>query len=138
MSEEPGVPDAEMEVLACLWQKGEATARGVREALESFRPLTHSAVSTLLSRLQERGLVTRRKGPTGKAFLFRAAKQPQQTQRRLLQELRERIFGGDTLAIVSSLFETRPPTLQELQGLEELLDQLRNQAGESGKKGKRA
>jgi hypothetical protein len=48
------------------------------------------------------------------------------------------------LAVVSSLFETRPPSAQELDQLEKLLDQLRsNSAGGPGgptavrKKGKR-
>ena len=79
MGTEPGLPDAELEVLACLWQKGEATARDVREAMAAYRPLTHSAVSTLLARLQEKDLVARRKGPVGKAFLFRAIGRPKST-----------------------------------------------------------
>jgi hypothetical protein len=59
-------------------------------------------------------------------------------------DLVERVFGGDALAVVSSLFETRPPSAQELDQLEKLLDQLRsNSAGGPGgpsavrKKGKR-
>jgi BlaI family transcriptional regulator, penicillinase repressor len=125
MRNDPSLPDAELEVLACLWRKGEATAREIREAMAGYRPLTHSAVSTLLLRLQEKGLVTRRKGPVGKAFLFRAADRPKRTRRRLVGDLLERVFAGDALAIVSSLFETRPPSADELDRLQELLDQLR-------------
>jgi len=134
------LPDAELEVLASLWRKGEATARDVREELKAFRPLTHSAVSTLLTRLQEKGLVTRRKGPVGKAFLFRAADRPKRTRRRLVGDLVERVFGGDALAVVSSLFETRPPSAEELDRLQLLLDQLRAGSDRSmapQKKGKR-
>jgi BlaI family penicillinase repressor len=125
---ELALPDAELEVLACLWQKGEATARDVREAMAAYRPLTHSAVSTLLARLQEKGLVVRRKGPVGKAFLFRAVDRPKATHRRLIGDLVERVFGGDALAVVSSLFETRPPNAEELDRLEQLLGQLRSSA----------
>jgi BlaI family transcriptional regulator, penicillinase repressor len=128
---EPALPDAELEVLACLWKRGEATARDVREAMAAYRPLTHSAVSTLLSRLQEKGLVARRKGPIGKAFLFRAVGRPTTTRRRLVGDLLERVFGGDALAVVSSLFETRPPNAEELDRLERLLDELRSNAAES-------
>jgi BlaI family transcriptional regulator, penicillinase repressor len=130
MGSDDALPDAELEVLARLWQKGEATAREIREAMAAYRPLTHSAVSTLLARLQEKGLVARRKGPVGKAFLFRATGRPKRTRRRLVGDLVERVFGGDPLAVVSSLFETRPPSAQELDRLEELLGQLRsNSAG---------
>jgi BlaI family transcriptional regulator, penicillinase repressor len=125
---EPALPDAELEVLACLWKQGEATARDVREAMAAYRPLTHSAVSTLLARLQEKGLVDRRKGPVGKAFLFRAVGRPTTTRRRLVGELLERVFGGDALAVVSSLFETRPPNADELDHLERMLAELRSSA----------
>jgi BlaI family transcriptional regulator, penicillinase repressor len=132
MVETHNLPDAELEVLACLWEKGEATAREVREAIGRFRPLTHSAVSTLLTRLQEKGLVDRRKGPIGKAFLFRPTDRPKRTRRRLLGDLLERVFGGDPLAVVNSLFETRPPSAEELNALEQLLAQLRSNSPASG------
>lgn len=135
MTADQELPDAELEVLACLWQKGEATAREVRESMESYRPLTHSAVSTLLTRLQDKGLVSRRKGPVGKAFLFRANERPKRTRRRLVGDLLERVFGGDALAVVSSLFETRTPTEDELERLQELLDDLKSTTPRS--KGKR-
>ena len=138
MGNERTLPDAELEVLACLWQKGEATARDVREAMKGYRPLTHSAVSTLLARLQEKGLVARRKGPVGKAFLFRAAARPKRTRRRLIGELVERVFGGDALAVVSSLFETRPPSTDELDRLQQLLDELRSTSSGSSSNGSAA
>lgn len=135
MQPDQELPDAELEVLACLWQKGEATARDVRESMQHYRRLTHSAVSTLLTRLQDKGLVTRRKGPIGKAFLFRAIAQPKRTRRRLVGDLLERVFGGDPLAVVSSLFETRTPTQDELERLQELLDELKSASPRN--KGKR-
>jgi predicted transcriptional regulator len=122
---EPSLPDAELDVLACLWRQGELTARQIREALEGYRPMTHSAVSTLLARLHEKGLVTRRKGPVGKALLFKAAGRPQRAYRRIVGDLLERVFGGDPLAVVSSLFESRRPTPQELEQLQQLVEQLR-------------
>jgi len=126
MARSPTLPDSELEVLACLWQKGEATAREVRESMAAYRPLTHSAVSTLLARLQEKRLVTRRKGPFGKALLYRAADRPKRTRRRIVGDLLQRVFGGDALAVVSSLFETRPPSAEELDRLEQLLAELRS------------
>ncbi|MEX2117973.1 MAG: BlaI/MecI/CopY family transcriptional regulator [Pirellulales bacterium] len=121
------IPDAELEVMACLWRQGRLSARQVREALSGFRPMTHAAVSTLLKRLEQKGLVTRQKGKTGKAFLYRAAVPPRRTYRRLLANLVERIFAGNGLALVSALFETHPPTPQQLEQLEQLLDKLRRE-----------
>jgi BlaI family penicillinase repressor len=119
------LPDAELDVLACLWREGKLTARQIRESLAELRPMTHSAVSTLLSRLQEKGLVSRRKGPQGKALLFKAVGRPQREHRRIVRDLLQRVFAGDALAVVSSLFETRRPTAEELKQLEELVEQYR-------------
>lgn len=119
------LPDAELEVMACLWQKGEATARSVREEMLAYRPMTHGAMVTLLKRLEAKGLVTKRKGNVGKAFLFRAIHKPEPVYRKLMRDLHERVFGGSGVAMFASLFETRPPTTEEVVELQKLLDELK-------------
>lgn len=131
---EENLPDAEMELLACLHRLGgEATARRLREALAEFRPLTHSSVVTLLGRLEARSLVTKAKGPVGKAFVYRPVKDAGSTLRPMLHNLLRRIFGGDGVALMASLFETKPPTPDELDKMETLLHELRRQTGKKGK-----
>ena len=122
---EERLPDAELDVLACLWRHGEATARQVREALDHYRPMAHGSVATLLGRLQAKGLVSREKGPVGKAFVYTPTLQPRSGYRRVVRELLQRIFGGNSVALVTSLFETQPPTAAELEDLQRLLDELR-------------
>ena len=119
------LPDAELEVLACLWKLEAATARQVREEMQDYRQMTHSAVSTLLKRLEDKGMVAREKGPVGKAFVFRPVVNRRRTYRRILKALRDRIFAGNGLQLVSSLFETRAPTAEELDQLQTLVDDLR-------------
>ncbi len=121
------LPDAELDVIACLWRDGALTARQVREALADKRPMAHASVCTLLKRLEDKGLVLRSKGAAGKAFLYQAKTRPGATRRRLLGELLDRLFGGSGVALVSSLFESRPPTREELDELQSLLDDLRRQ-----------
>jgi len=120
------LPDAELEVLACLWQASEATARQVRETMEPYRPMTHGAMVTLLKRLSSKGWVDRKKGPVGKAFLYMPTRKPEPTQRRLLQVLKHRIFGGDGLAVVANLLDAEPPSTEEIDQLQDLLNDLRS------------
>ena len=127
------LPDAELEVLACLWQKDEASAREVRESMGKYRPMTHGAMVTLLKRLESKGLVAKRKGPVGKAFLYRPTRGPEPMYRKIMRDLRQRVFGGSGVAMVASLFETATPTDEELDALEGLLDELRRKRG--GRKG---
>ncbi len=124
------LPNAELDVLAALWKQGEKTARGVREALQGHRPMTHGALATLLKRLESKGLVARTGRKEGKAFVYRATGRPGRTIRRRLDELVERLFGGDRVGMVNSLFEGRPPTLEQIGELEELLDDLKRKSSE--------
>ncbi len=126
---QPSLPGAEMDVMACLWNSGPATARAVREALLTRRPLAHASVCTLLKRLEAKGLVARRKGDAGKAFVYTAAAPPAGTSRRLLGDLLDRLFGGSGVALVTSLLESRPPSDDELEQLESLLKDLRHKQG---------
>lgn len=131
--ETPNLPDAELEVLACLHQQGKATAREIRELIHEYRPLAHASVLTLLTRLEAKGLVSREKGPFGKAFVYLPTNRSRKTTRNLLHRLVQRVFHGDGIALVSSLFQTKPPTQDELKRLEQLVTDLRAQrAGKAG------
>lgn len=121
----PRIPDAEADVLAALFDAQEATARSLREALSRKRPMAHGTVVTLLRRLEARGLVKRRKADQGKAFVYRPAKGHARTFGPGASSLVQRAFGGRPAALVASLFETRPPSSQELDELEQLVEQLR-------------
>jgi BlaI family transcriptional regulator, penicillinase repressor len=119
------LPDAELEVLSCLHRRGEATARDIREALWEQRPMAHGSVLTLLGRLERRGLVTRKKGPTGKAFVYMPTGRTTTTMRPVMKRLVDRVFAGSPVDLVASLFETRPPTQQELDAIQKLVRDLR-------------
>lgn len=130
---EKKIPDAELDVLTCLQRMQEATARDLREALQAYRPMAHGSVVTLLKRLEAKSLVTKRKGATGKAFVYRTTRVAKPTPQNLLKRMRQRIFGGDSVALVASLFETKPPSSEELQELERLLDRLKSRSSTRGR-----
>lgn len=120
------LPDAELEVLACVQKRGRATVREVREAMDHYRPLAHPSVLTLLTRLEARGMVRREKGDFGKAFVYLPTQQSRSTVRHLLKKLIQRVFHGDGVAMVTSLLQTKPPSPEELNRLEQLLRDLRD------------
>ena len=122
---EDRLPDAELEVMACLWQLREATARQLREAMLDYRPMAHTSMVTLLGRLEAKGMVKRTKGHIGKAFVYAPLRRPGKTYRRVIGDVLQRIFGGNQPALVASLFETQPPTSAEIVELQQLLDRLR-------------
>lgn len=127
------LPDAELDVLSCLWKHGDLTAREVREKLQGTRSMTHSAVSTLLTRLLDKNMVSRRR--TGRSFVYRAVRKAERAGRRVVSETLQKVFGGNPAAVVSSLFETRRPTREEIDQLQQLLDELRSE--QPAKKGQK-
>lgn len=120
------LPNAELDILAHLWAHGPATARQVREALAPHRPMAHGSAVTLLRRLEEKKLVSRKKADHGKAYVYTPTKRPEPTYRRLVRELSDRVFGGNPVALVASLFDSTPPTPQQVEQLKQLLKTLKN------------
>jgi len=121
------LPPAERDVLACLYRLPGATARQIQESLRGYRPMAHGSVLTLLKRLEAKRLVARKKGPVGKAFVYHATRPQESTFTHLLRDLVRRVFQGDPVSLVASLFETLPPTGQEVEKLQAMLDELRRQ-----------
>ncbi len=119
------VPNAELDVLACLQRLKQATVAEIRTAVHEYRPMRHASVVNLLKRLESKSLVTKTKGPVGKAFVYAPTRTAGTVPRNLLRTLVDRTFGGNTLALVASLFETKPPDRQELEQLERLLKELK-------------
>ena len=85
----------------------------------------HASVMTLLGRLEKKGYLSRRKAPVGKAFLYKPTKKPGKTLRGVMRDVLERVFAGDGVALVTSLFEARPPSQEEIVELQRLLDGLK-------------
>ncbi|MEQ8767005.1 MAG: BlaI/MecI/CopY family transcriptional regulator [Planctomycetota bacterium] len=124
------LPKAELEVMGCLWRNGPLLVAEIREQLSKSRPMSHASVSTLLKRLVAKGLVDREKASAGKAFVYRARVAPSRTQRQILGDLLQRVFDGSGVALVASLFETKPPTPDEIEQLQKLLDELKSESEE--------
>src|SRR5512135_3485804 len=94
------IPAAELEVLACLKRLGAPTARQIRETMLPFRPMAHGSVVTLLTRLESKKLVTKTKGPVGKAFVYSATGTAAKVYRNVLHRFLHRVFGGDSMQLV--------------------------------------
>ena len=120
------LPDAERDVLACLNQLGEATVKEVQESIRHLRAMEAASVLTLLNRLEAKKLVSKRKADKGKAFVFRPTKASVRACQRLMEDLFLRVFGGNTNSFMASFFDTKKPSIEEIEQLQQLLDDLRS------------
>lgn len=111
----------QLAVLRVLWRDGESTVEEICRELRPERDVAYSTVSTVLSRLLEQEVVSRRK--EGRSYLYRAELGSEQVRGSMVEELLDRVFGGDATRLLSHLLRR-----EELGDVD--LDELRDLIGE--------
>ncbi len=116
--------ERELEILKVLWQHGEATVRQVYEDLRKQElPIVQNTVQAFLRTMEEKQLVDHR--VEGRSFVYRPLVQPGGTQSALASKLLGRVFDGAIGKLVRSVFDAQPPTDEELDELESLIEKAR-------------
>ena len=116
--------EGELEILSVLWNTGPATVRQVHREIAALRgqPVAYTTVLKLLQIMTEKGLVAREE--SSRAHVYRAAVEKEQTQRRLLADLRDKAFGGSAAQLIMQALSGPPATAEELQEIREMLDRF--------------
>jgi predicted transcriptional regulator len=127
MGESNQLSDLQLALLRILWDRGEATVADVHTTLhESDRELAPTTVSTMLTRLEKKGIVTHR--ADGRQYIYRALVSETDVRRSMLTRLTDYFFGGDVTALVSHLVDGRDVDPDDLAHIKKLLTE---RSGES-------
>jgi BlaI family penicillinase repressor len=110
----------ELEVARVLWELGKASVREVHEALPDSRDVEFSTVQTYLRRLAAKGYVTARLD--GRTNIYAPKVKPQTVIRETLDDLIDRLFGGETMPLMRHLIEDRGINDDELAQLRMLIE----------------
>ncbi|MFN0168253.1 MAG: BlaI/MecI/CopY family transcriptional regulator [Bryobacteraceae bacterium] len=120
MKAPPRPTQAELEILSILWQNGPATVRRVHAAMSPSRRTGYTTVLKLMQIMADKGLVDR--DQTERAHVYRPRLKQEETQRRLLDDLLDRAFGGSAAQLVMQALSRKPASREELRAIRELLD----------------
>jgi BlaI family penicillinase repressor len=123
---------AQSEIMEIIWERGEASASEVRQALAKTRKVARNTVRTLLERMEQKGWLTHRE--EGRTYLYAAALARRETIGQKVREIVETICGGSAETLITALLDYRGLDRGELQRIRRLLDQARagkNRKGES-------
>jgi predicted transcriptional regulator len=123
MTQSVDLSELQLDVIRVLWRRKEATAAEVQAALDSDRGLALTTISTLLSRLEKRGLVTHR--ADGGTFIYRAVVTEPQVRRSMLGSLVDSVFRGDPTELVSQLLSARDLSPHDLERIRAMVDAAR-------------
>jgi BlaI family penicillinase repressor len=130
MGESYELTSLQVALMRVLWERGEATVAEVQEGLREERELAQTTVATLLSRLEKKGVVAHR--TEGRQYVYRATVAEAEVRRSMLEELTERLFGGDVPELVSHLLGARGVEADELARIKELIREKEREMEESG------
>ncbi len=122
MGPRPALSKGEMEVARVLWEKGPAAVRAIHEALPAERAMDFATVQTYLRRLETKGYASSRL--EGRMRIYAARTKPKTVIRETVDDLVERLFGGETMPLVRHLIEERGIEAQELAELRALVERL--------------
>jgi BlaI family transcriptional regulator, penicillinase repressor len=120
MAEHPAILDTEWDVLGVLWERRQATAREVAEALEERRGWAYSTVKTMLDRMLDKGLVSARR--VGNVWEYSAAVARTKAQQGAWRRFVETVLGGSALPALGLLAEDSGLTKRQRAQLQKLID----------------
>ncbi len=123
MSERPALSKGEMEVARVLWDLKSATVRQVYEAFPADRRMDFTTVQTYLRRLEAKGYV--KAALDGRTRVYSPRVKPQTVIRETLDDLVDRLFGGEALPLMRHLIEDRGISDSDLAKLRELLETMK-------------
>ena len=113
----PRPTDAELQILAVLWERGGATVREIYNVLSPIRGSGYNSVLKLVQIMHDKKYVKR--DDTRRPQVYTATVGEQQTKRLLLKDLLDRVFNGSTeqmIAQIQSLHKASPQDKARVKG----------------------
>ncbi len=117
---QPRPTGAELEILRVLWNRGPSTVRDVYEELKRDKPVGYTTILKFMQIMAEKGLV--RRDEEQRAHLYEAMVPKQSTQRQLVGDLLDRVFGGSALELVMQALSAKRASAAEIDQIRRLLD----------------
>jgi predicted transcriptional regulator len=108
---------AEIDILRVLWTSGPSTVRQIAAVMG--REEGYTTILKLLQIMTEKRLVVR--DESARTHIYQAAYTQDQTQRQLVTDLVDRVFGGSAAKLVLQALATTKSSPDELEEIKKLL-----------------
>ncbi len=118
----PRPTEAELALLAILWERGPSTVREIHENLQNRRETAYTTTLKILQNMTDKGLVLR--DESQRSHVYVPAARADQTQRQLVRDLLHRAFGGSPGKLVVHALSEERASEDELAEIRRLLDEL--------------
>ena len=122
--------DAELALLAVLWERGPSTVRAIHESRSDTKDTGYTTTLKILQKMTDKGLV--RRDESQRSHVYRAAVAAEQTQRQLVRDLLRRAFGGSPANLVVQALNSERASAEDLAEIRKLLDELEGKKNRKG------
>lgn len=120
MAKKHRLAELQLAIMHVLWERESATVAEVRASLAPARVLAHTTVGTMLAKMEEKGQV--RHHSDGRVNIYQPLIRQDQVSESMVNDLAERLFGGDIKQMVCHLLDGNELTAEDLADLRRLID----------------
>jgi predicted transcriptional regulator len=117
--------ESELEILQVLWEKQKATVREVHETLAQSKDVGYTTTLKLMQIMYEKGLV--RRDESSKTHIYEPLASREKTQKQLVSRMVDTLFQGSPAQLVMQALGQHKTSAGELEEIQRLLDNLKNQ-----------
>ena len=125
--------DLQLAIMRVLWEQSEATVSAVHRTLLPARGLALTTIATMLSKMEKKGVVSHRQD--GRQFVYHATIAEHEVHQSMVEDLVDRLFGGDTTALVNHLLTDREIDPAELSHIKSMITDRQRQLKERSRNG---
>ena len=125
VTKRPQPTRVELQILQVLWSAGPLSVREVRNTLNASKPTGYTSVLKTMQIMADKGLVER--DDTSRPQIYRARHSQDRTQKQLLRDVIQRVYGGSVKALILHAIGTQKPSPADLDALERLLDRVKGE-----------
>jgi BlaI family penicillinase repressor len=113
---------ANLEIMKVIWRLREASVNDVFEAVNSRKKdkVRRTTIQVQVNRLEEYGWLKHRE--VGRTHYFRAVRGRQKAERDIINDIKNRLFGGSRMELVKSLLDDSDLKAEEIQELRDILN----------------
>ena len=115
--------ESELEILAVLWDKKNASVRTVHEELSKTKDAGYTTTLKLMQIMFEKKLVTR--DDSNKTHIYAPAVTREKTQNQFLNRMIDGLFAGSATELVMQALGNNNASKAELDKIRQLIDELK-------------
>ena len=115
--------ESELEILAVLWDRKNASVRTVHEELSKTKDAGYTTTLKLMQIMFEKKLVTR--NDSSKTHIYAPAVTREKTQKQFLNRMIDGLFAGSSAELVMQALGHSNTTNAELDKIQQLINELK-------------